>query len=233
MKQAFACLGRRDAARGACQEPNAQPLFEFTDGLAQRRLRDAKLRCRLRKASLLPYSDKGPGVIQASVLHLSARHRSLRIIEASREGASHQITIEQRSAPTHHNETSTLQAHEALTMTSSDLTRRELLELTAATGGALAGGQLLLGAAAPAAAQGPEAPAPLDVVLRVNGTEHRLALDPRTTLIDALRAPAAYGLEERLRPRPVRGLHGADGRQARQIVPLARRPRGRARDHDH
>jgi xanthine dehydrogenase YagT iron-sulfur-binding subunit len=26
-----------------------------------------------------------------------------------------------------------------------------------------------------------------DVVLRVNGTEHRLALDPRTTLLDALR----------------------------------------------
>ena len=30
-------------------------------------------------------------------------------------------------------------------------------------------------------------PAPLDVVLRVNRTEHRLALDPRTTLLDALR----------------------------------------------
>ena len=34
VKQAFACLRRRDAARGARQEPNAQPLFEFTDGLA-------------------------------------------------------------------------------------------------------------------------------------------------------------------------------------------------------
>ena len=30
-------------------------------------------------------------------------------------------------------------------------------------------------------------PAPLDIVLRVNGIEHRLALDPRTTLLDALR----------------------------------------------
>ena len=28
---------------------------------------------------------------------------------------------------------------------------------------------------------------PLDTVLRVNGTEHRLTLDPRTTLLDALR----------------------------------------------
>jgi xanthine dehydrogenase YagT iron-sulfur-binding subunit len=73
-------------------------------------------------------------------------------------------------------------------MTSSDVTRRELLELAAVTGGAVAGGHLLLGAAAPAGAQGADAaPAPLDVVLRVNGTEHRLALDPRTTLLDALR----------------------------------------------
>ena len=31
------------------------------------------------------------------------------------------------------------------------------------------------------------APAPLPVVLRVNGTDHRLTLDPRTTLLDALR----------------------------------------------
>ena len=44
------------------------------------------------------------------------------------------------------------------------------------------------GAISPAAAQGAVAvPAPINVVLRVNGTEHRLALDPRTTLLDALR----------------------------------------------
>jgi xanthine dehydrogenase YagT iron-sulfur-binding subunit len=30
-------------------------------------------------------------------------------------------------------------------------------------------------------------PAPLDVALLVNGTEHRLSLDPRVTLLDALR----------------------------------------------
>jgi xanthine dehydrogenase YagT iron-sulfur-binding subunit len=73
-------------------------------------------------------------------------------------------------------------------MTSSDVTRRELLQLAAVTGGALAGGQTLLGTTPPAAAQSvPAAPAPLDVVLRVNGNEHRLALDPRTTLLDALR----------------------------------------------
>jgi len=39
--------------------------------------------------------------------------------------------------------------------------------------------------AASQSAGGP--PAPLDLVLRVNGTERRLTLDPRTTLLDALR----------------------------------------------
>ena len=40
----------------------------------------------------------------------------------------------------------------------------------------------------PAAAQtlGPS-PAPLEVVLRVNGADHRLTLDPRATLLDGLR----------------------------------------------
>jgi xanthine dehydrogenase YagT iron-sulfur-binding subunit len=68
--------------------------------------------------------------------------------------------------------------------------RRELLKLTAVTGGALAVGDLFPGAAA-AAQTAPStataAAAPLDVVLRVNGAEHRLALDSRTTLLDALR----------------------------------------------
>ena len=81
-------------------------------------------------------------------------------------------------------------------MTSFDPTRRDLLKMTATTGAALAAGRFLtaaepVGAAqdsAAAATQGAHAaPAPLDVVLRVNGAEHRLALDPRTTLLDALR----------------------------------------------
>jgi xanthine dehydrogenase YagT iron-sulfur-binding subunit len=73
-------------------------------------------------------------------------------------------------------------------MTDSDVTRRELLELAAMSGGALATSRLLPGTARAAAAQGAAvAPAPLDVALRVNGTEHRLKLDPRTTLLDALR----------------------------------------------
>src|SRR4051812_42717886 len=73
-------------------------------------------------------------------------------------------------------------------LTGSDMTRRELLEVAVVTGGALAGGQLMPGTTSPAFAQGAGlAPAPLDIVLRINGTEHRLALDPRTTLLDALR----------------------------------------------
>ena len=70
----------------------------------------------------------------------------------------------------------------------ADLTRREVLKVTAAAGGALVAGRLLPEVTPPAAAQPSEAvAAPVNVVLRVNGTEHRLTLDPRTTLLDALR----------------------------------------------
>jgi xanthine dehydrogenase YagT iron-sulfur-binding subunit len=73
-------------------------------------------------------------------------------------------------------------------ITHSDMTRRELMEVAAVTGAAVVGGQLMPGSVPPAAAQAADtAPAPLDLVLRVNGTEHRLTLDPRTTLLDALR----------------------------------------------
>src|SRR3954453_13213270 len=73
-------------------------------------------------------------------------------------------------------------------ITGSDLTRRELMDLAAVTGAALLGGQLMPGSVPQAAAQGSgAAPTPLDLVLRVNGTEHRLTLDTRTTLLDALR----------------------------------------------
>src|SRR3954467_4830105 len=78
------------------------------------------------------------------------------------------------------------QSQRGITMTGSDVTRRELLEVAAVTGAAIVGGQLMPGLTPEAAAQTPE-PAPLDLVLRVNGTEHPLKLDPRTTLLDALR----------------------------------------------
>jgi len=79
---------------------------------------------------------------------------------------------------------------------SFDPKRRDLLKLSAVSGGALAMSDLwpddvqaaeaaTAAAASPAGAQ--EVPPSVDVVLRVNGREHRLALDPRTTLLDALR----------------------------------------------
>ena len=69
-----------------------------------------------------------------------------------------------------------------------DLTRRELLKLTAACGCALVAEPLLRGGVLPVAAQGiDEGATSVDVVLHVNGAEHRLTLDPRTTLLDALR----------------------------------------------
>jgi xanthine dehydrogenase YagT iron-sulfur-binding subunit len=73
-------------------------------------------------------------------------------------------------------------------MMSADVTRWDLLEVAAVTGGALVGGQLMPRAIPQAAAQARDSePGPLDLALRVNGTEHRLTLDPRTTLLDTLR----------------------------------------------
>lgn len=64
-----------------------------------------------------------------------------------------------------------------------DVRRREVLK----AGGAVAAAPLLSVAAPAQAQRPPPAPAPMPVVLKVNGTEHRLTLDPRTTLLDALR----------------------------------------------
>jgi xanthine dehydrogenase YagT iron-sulfur-binding subunit len=73
-------------------------------------------------------------------------------------------------------------------MTDPDVSRRELLEVAALTGGALAGGSVFPDSASAApAGEGDTPPAPLDLILKVNGSDHRLRLDPRTTLLDALR----------------------------------------------
>jgi xanthine dehydrogenase YagT iron-sulfur-binding subunit len=64
-------------------------------------------------------------------------------------------------------------------------TRRNLLKASALTGGTLAAAPFLPEAAAqaarPAAAVGS-----VNVLLRVNGADHQMLLDPRTTLLDAL-----------------------------------------------
>ena len=64
--------------------------------------------------------------------------------------------------------------------------RRELLKASAATGGAVAAAPLLT--LPPSAAEAaPAPPAAVPVTLNVNGSDHHLSLDPRTTLLDALR----------------------------------------------
>src|SRR5688572_3809259 len=71
-------------------------------------------------------------------------------------------------------------------MTTFDPTRRRLLKASAAAGGAVAAGPLLPEVEAQAVAQTPM-PAAMNVHLRVNGADHQVMLDPRTTLLDALR----------------------------------------------
>jgi xanthine dehydrogenase YagT iron-sulfur-binding subunit len=67
-------------------------------------------------------------------------------------------------------------------------TRRKLLQAGAAAGGAVAAGPLVPAEAAPApAATRTAAPPSVNVLLRVNGTDHQVMLDPRTSLLDAVR----------------------------------------------
>ncbi|UVW27410.1 aldehyde dehydrogenase iron-sulfur subunit PaoA [Massilia sp. H6] len=70
-----------------------------------------------------------------------------------------------------------------------DPNRRQLLKAsTAAVGGAAASGfapQAVAAAAAQPTAS--TTPATMSILLRVNGTEHQLMVDPRITLLDALR----------------------------------------------
>ena len=62
------------------------------------------------------------------------------------------------------------------------------------------------------------------ITLTVNGTPHTLQVEDRWTLVEALRDHArADRHEDRLRPRRVRRVHGAAGRQAGVLVQPARR----------
>ncbi len=78
-------------------------------------------------------------------------------------------------------------------MTAFDSTRRTFLMKSAATSSAVAAGSLLAAteavAAPDTAAKSPpsSAQANMNVLLRVNGIEHQMMIDPRTTLLDALR----------------------------------------------
>jgi xanthine dehydrogenase YagT iron-sulfur-binding subunit len=76
-------------------------------------------------------------------------------------------------------------------MVDFDPARRDVLEHTAVTGGAIAAARFPPPAVPRAAPQVKKAssapPAAIAVTLQVNGTERALTLDPRTTLLDALR----------------------------------------------
>jgi xanthine dehydrogenase YagT iron-sulfur-binding subunit len=67
--------------------------------------------------------------------------------------------------------------------------RRNFLKTSSAAGGVVLTGNLVseVEAAPVASAAEQGAPATANVLLRVNGTEHQVMLDPRTTLLDALR----------------------------------------------
>jgi xanthine dehydrogenase YagT iron-sulfur-binding subunit len=66
-------------------------------------------------------------------------------------------------------------------------TRRRLLQAGAAAGGAVAAAPLIPAEAATAAAAKTASVPSVHVNLRVNGTDHDLMLDPRTSLLDAVR----------------------------------------------
>lgn len=74
-------------------------------------------------------------------------------------------------------------------MSEFDPSRRHVLKVSAvAVGGTVAAARLAPPAEAAAPAAAPSTtPANVNVLLRVNGTEHQVLLDPRTTLLDALR----------------------------------------------
>jgi xanthine dehydrogenase YagT iron-sulfur-binding subunit len=74
-------------------------------------------------------------------------------------------------------------------VTTFNPTRRKLLKASAAAGGAVAAGPMLPEAEAQTVAPAAKAAAPatVNVLLRVNGTDHEVMIDPRTTLLDTLR----------------------------------------------
>jgi xanthine dehydrogenase YagT iron-sulfur-binding subunit len=75
-------------------------------------------------------------------------------------------------------------------MSRFDPTRRKLLQAGAAAGGAVVTPTLMMDSHAADAAQTGKPPMSLGMVnvsLRVNGTEHQVMLDPRTSLLDAVR----------------------------------------------
>jgi hypothetical protein len=72
-----------------------------------------------------------------------------------------------------------------------------------------------------------------EIKLQVNGNTERLVVDPRVTLLDALRSIGVTRHEERMRPRRLWGLHRASQRKARSLLFDARRHGTRQRGYNH
>lgn len=74
-------------------------------------------------------------------------------------------------------------------MTEFDPSRRKFIQTTAASGGVVIAARLTSEAEAQSIIQPKQVtePAQVDILLRVNGSEHQLMVDPRMTLLDALR----------------------------------------------
>jgi len=74
-------------------------------------------------------------------------------------------------------------------MTEFDPSRRKFIQTTAASGGVVIAARLTSEAEAKSVLQPKQVnePAKANILLRVNGSEHQLMVDPRMTLLDALR----------------------------------------------
>ena len=74
-------------------------------------------------------------------------------------------------------------------MTTFDPSRRKFIQTTAASTGAVITAKLTTDAEAKSVLQPKQVaePAKINILLRVNGSEHQLMVDPRMTLLDALR----------------------------------------------
>src|SRR5437660_7473117 len=69
-EQAFTGFSRRDAARATREEPDAQSFLQSPNGMAERRLRHAKLGGCAGEAALTRHHDESQQVVEVYARHL-------------------------------------------------------------------------------------------------------------------------------------------------------------------
>ena len=72
MKQPLANLGRRHAARGAGQQPQAKPLLETANDVTERRRRDAELCCGPREAAFPRNGQKNHEIVRVPTFQIGS-----------------------------------------------------------------------------------------------------------------------------------------------------------------